>query len=168
MRKLALTTAISAGLFIVPSFVFAQGADTIRAAQQALKEKGYDPGEADGVDGPKTRSAVRAFQRKQNLQADGKLGPQTLDGLGVQHASAGTQMKKAGTNVKTSYSSGGKDIAEGSKELGSNIKHGEVVGGAKGFGKGIGEGAAKIGVGTGHAAKNVAKGVKNAVTPGKQ
>jgi peptidoglycan hydrolase-like protein with peptidoglycan-binding domain len=168
MRRPLLVLSFAIGCGLIPTCLTAQSADAIRSAQEALKAKGFDPGEADGVDGPKTRSAVRAFQKQQNMKADGRLGPQTLDSLGVQEAPAGAQMKKAGSNIKNSYTTGGKQIGEGGKEFGSDVKHGELTDGAKDLGKGVGQGAAKIGVGTGHAAKNVAKGVKNAFTPDKK
>src|SRR6476646_10813454 len=38
---------------------------------------------ADGVYGPKTRSAVKRFQRAHGLAADGVAGPQTLAALGL-------------------------------------------------------------------------------------
>lgn len=157
-------SAIALGLCIASPVLFGQSSDEIKQAQQALKDKGFDPGPIDGVDGTQTKSAVRDFQKSQNLTPDGRLGPQTLDGLGVKHGGPTTNMKAAGSNLKNSYSNGGKDIGEGGKGLGKGIKDGHPVAGAKDFGKGVGDGAAKIGVGTGHAAKNVAKGVKNAVT----
>lgn len=167
MRKVACTFVFGLGLLGAFGVLQGQSLEEIKQAQQVLKDKGYDPGPADGVDGPKTHAALREYQKKQNLTADGRLGPQTLDSLGVKHGSVGTNMRAAGTNIKHSYTSGGKDIGEGSKDLGTNVKHGEIVAGAKDFGKGVGEGAAKIGVGTGHAAKNAAKGVKNAIIPNK-
>lgn len=166
MRRILGTSAILLGLCIASPALFAQSSDEIQQAQQALKDKGFDPGPVDGVDGDKTKTAVKQFQKSQNLTPDGRLGPQTLDGLGVKHGSAKTNMKAAGSNLKNSYANGGKDIGEGGKDLGKNVKDGHPVEAAKDFGKGVGEGAAKIGVGTGHAAKNAAKGVKNAVTPG--
>lgn len=166
MRKILGVAAVVVGLYVACPAVRAQSSDEIQQAQEALKAKGYDPGPADGVDGPKTKAAVRDFQKSQNLTPDGRLGPQTLDGLGVKHGSASTNMKAAGSNLKNSYSNGGKNIGEGGKDLGKGIKDGHPVAGAKDFGKGVGDGTAKIGVGTGHAAKNVAKGVKNAVTGG--
>lgn len=166
MRKILGMAAVVLGLCVVCPAIHAQSSADIQAAQQALKDKGFDPGPIDGVDGPKTKSAIKEFQKSQNLTADGRLGPQTLDGLGVKQGTAKTNMKAAGSNLKNSYGTGGKEIGEGSKELGENVKDGHVVAGAKDFGKGVGEGAAKIGVGTGHAAKNAAKGVKNAVTGG--
>lgn len=162
MRKILAVSALGIGLWALP--VLAQQSDTVREAQQALKDKGYDPGPIDGIDGPRTRAAIRSYQEKENITADGVLGPKTLDSLGVKHASAGTEFSTAGENVKHSYSEGGKDIGHGAKDMGSDIKHGEVVEGAKDLGKGVGEGAKKIGVGTGHAAKNAAKGAKTAVT----
>jgi membrane-bound lytic murein transglycosylase B len=39
--------------------------------QRLLAARGYDVGEADGVIGRRTREAIRAFQRSQNLPADG-------------------------------------------------------------------------------------------------
>jgi len=143
----------------------AQGSATIRDAQQALKDKGFDPGPVDGVNGPATRSAVKKYQEQQNISPDGVLGAKTLDALGVKHAESQKELAASGENVKNSYSKGGKTVAEGTKDAGTDIKHGEVGEGAVDFGKGVGKGTAKIAEGTGHAAKNVGKGVKNAVVP---
>jgi len=41
--------------------------------QRILAELGYDPGPADGVMGPRTRAAIRAFQTTVGLPADGRL-----------------------------------------------------------------------------------------------
>lgn len=160
MQKLLANAALAMCLCVAPA-VFGQGHNSVHDAQQALKDKGFDPGPVDGIMGPRTQAAIRSYQEKNNLAADGRLGPQTLGSLGVETAAPGTKMKAAGTNIKESYSSGGKQIGEGSKALGSDVKHGEVVDGAKAFGKDVGNGAAKIGVGTGHAAKNAATAVKD-------
>lgn len=51
---------------------------TILELQRALQSKGFDPGPVDGIAGPKTRSAVRAFQAKHGLEPDGIAGPKTV------------------------------------------------------------------------------------------
>jgi hypothetical protein len=66
--------------------------------------------------------------------------------------------------VKNSFGTGGKDVGQGGKALATDVKHGEVLNGAKQFGKGLGHGIAKIGKGTGEATENAAKGVKHAVS----
>jgi cytoskeletal protein RodZ len=53
----------------------------VKQLQQALNSLGYDVGTPDGVYGPKTEAAVKEFQTKQNLTADGIVGPQTLRAL---------------------------------------------------------------------------------------
>jgi peptidoglycan hydrolase-like protein with peptidoglycan-binding domain len=53
----------------------------VRAAQQALQEKGFDPGPADGVMGAKTTAAVKEFQQKNNLTVTGTLDADTRDRL---------------------------------------------------------------------------------------
>jgi peptidoglycan hydrolase-like protein with peptidoglycan-binding domain len=159
--------SIVLGISLCAISALAQNGDTVRSAQQVLKDKGLYSGSVDGIYGPLTRKAVRSYQQQQNLTADGRLGPQTLSSLGVQESTPGTSFGKAGSQVKNSYAAGGKDVGRGGKEFGSEIKHGNVVEAGKELGKGVGTGAAKIGEGTGHAAKSAATGVKNAVTPKK-
>ncbi len=50
-------------------------------AQAMLNELGYDLGKVDGKYGPKTRAAVKAFQKKQQLQVDGKIDDKLLEQL---------------------------------------------------------------------------------------
>jgi predicted chitinase len=49
----------------------------VKAVQQQLKAQGYLTGAADGIFGPATAEAVKAFQRDHGLEADGIVGPQT-------------------------------------------------------------------------------------------
>ena len=53
----------------------------IGAIQQALREKGYEPGPIDGRRGPKTRQAIVAYQREAGLQVDGEVSTALLDHL---------------------------------------------------------------------------------------
>ena len=163
MNKVFAASFLALSLSAIPAM--AQGSATVRDAQQALKDKGFDPGAVDGLNGPATRAAVKKYQDAQHLDEDGRLGPKTLSSLGVTHVKSTTQMKTGGEQVKNGYSEGGKQVAEGSKEMGHDVKKGEVGSGAVDFGKGVGHGAASVGKSTGHAAKSVAKGIKNAVTP---
>ena len=57
--------------------------DRIAQIQRALKARGFDPGPIDGVIGPETMAAVRAFQRKNNLPVDKYLNIATVRALGV-------------------------------------------------------------------------------------
>jgi N-acetylmuramoyl-L-alanine amidase len=55
----------------------------VKRLQKALKAQGIDPGGADGVFGPHTAAAVRAFQLQEGLVPDGEAGPATLGKLGL-------------------------------------------------------------------------------------
>lgn len=54
-----------------------QGKD-VKDIQQRLIALGYLSGEADGLFGPDTESAVEAFQNQHSLPADGIVGPSTM------------------------------------------------------------------------------------------
>ena len=58
-------------------------AEQVRSIQKALQEKGMDPGPIDGVMGPRTQSALRAYQKDQKLPETGQLDAQTREKLGV-------------------------------------------------------------------------------------
>ena len=52
--------------------------DIVKTIQEALVKKGYLKGKADGVCGTNTLEAVKAFQKANNLTADGQAGTKTL------------------------------------------------------------------------------------------
>jgi len=60
------------------------GSGRVRAVQEALKTKGFDPGPIDGVKGPQTTQAVKDFQRAENLEVTGRADSATLNKLGVE------------------------------------------------------------------------------------
>ncbi len=56
------------------------------AMQQALKDKGFDPGPIDGTVGPRTTAAVRAYQKAENLALTGQMDRDTAAKLGVKQS----------------------------------------------------------------------------------
>ena len=54
------------------------GSPEVMALQEALKKAGENPGTADGKLGPKTRSALRAFQKKNKLKVTGRADKPTM------------------------------------------------------------------------------------------
>ena len=56
---------------------FAPGQETVavRDIQEQLKAQGFNPGPVDGVLGPKTCDAVRAYQKAAGLRIDGVIDP---------------------------------------------------------------------------------------------
>jgi peptidoglycan hydrolase-like protein with peptidoglycan-binding domain len=53
----------------------------IELAQKSLKARGHDPGPIDGVNGPRTTAALKAYQQAQGLEATGRLDDATLGKL---------------------------------------------------------------------------------------
>ena len=54
------------------------GSPEVMALQEALKKAGENPGTADGKLGLKTRSALRAFQKKNKLKVTGRADKPTM------------------------------------------------------------------------------------------
>ncbi len=65
----------------VPGYEDPRPLDSERAVQEALVVLGYDPGEVDGIMGPFTMNAIRAFQRAERLRPDGIFGPLTRQAM---------------------------------------------------------------------------------------
>jgi len=61
----------------------------VKALQELLTARGYDPGPSDGIFGEKTRLAVVAFQAIEGLTADGLVGSATMAALGDAPAAGG-------------------------------------------------------------------------------
>ena len=64
--------------------------------QTRLKNWGYYAGAVDGIYGSRTEAAVRWFQRKNGLSADGQAGPQTLAALGLPTGQTGQAQSSSG------------------------------------------------------------------------
>ncbi|HSS64415.1 MAG TPA: peptidoglycan-binding domain-containing protein [Gammaproteobacteria bacterium] len=55
--------------------------EKVAAVQRRLSDLDYEPGPVDGLMGPRTRNAVRAFQRANSLSPNGRLNAGTLKAL---------------------------------------------------------------------------------------
>ena len=64
--------------------------EQVRIIQTKLKNWGYYDGSVDGIFGSGTAEAVRYFQRKNGLTADGIVGPATLKALGMSTGGGGS------------------------------------------------------------------------------
>lgn len=65
--------------------IFMQGPD-VSALQKRLQELGYEPGKIDGIFGPATEKAVKAFQSFHGINPDGIAGPETWTRLNISPA----------------------------------------------------------------------------------
>jgi peptidoglycan hydrolase-like protein with peptidoglycan-binding domain len=79
MRRLLVPVLVAAAL---PASAAAFTNPQIPGLQVALRAHGYDTGPVDGIVGPRTAAAVRTFQRRNGIHADGLAGPQTRVKLG--------------------------------------------------------------------------------------
>ena len=88
--------AVTASLTSAWGDAYKKGASgaTVTEIQTRLKNWGYYSGEVDGMFGSATEKAVKYFQQKNGLTADGVVGTQTLAALGINGGgdlSGGTQ-----------------------------------------------------------------------------
>jgi peptidoglycan hydrolase-like protein with peptidoglycan-binding domain len=100
--------------------------DKVKAIQEALKTKGFDPGEPDGVVGPKTGQALREFQKSQNIQVTGRIDDKTASALGVD-AGAGKE-STMGSRAKSEPSGSSPSGASGTGSQSSGAMQKEKTG----------------------------------------
>jgi peptidoglycan hydrolase-like protein with peptidoglycan-binding domain len=79
--------------------------EQVRAAQQALKDKGHDPGNADGVMGPRTQAALKDFQKAQGLKETGRLDAETMSKLGIEGKTSAKESSSPAASPQTGASS---------------------------------------------------------------
>ena len=66
------------------------GQQDVRQVQEALKNQGQNPGPIDGIMGPRTRQALRAFQGENALKQTGTLDAETKQKLNIEGSSSGS------------------------------------------------------------------------------
>lgn len=59
--------------------------DVVKEVQRKLNSNNFSTGSVDGIYGNKTSSAIRDFQRSENIEVTGRLNQETLDALGVDY-----------------------------------------------------------------------------------
>src|SRR4051794_3790917 len=82
VRVRAGTALMLLALLVAPAWARAAGSPNVAALQIALRGAGLYGGTVDGVPGPGTVRAVRAFQSRNGLAADGVAGSGTRSALG--------------------------------------------------------------------------------------
>ena len=100
-RKFIIGFIILFVFLLVVIFIYKKSSTTIEALskygsrgsevtqiQTKLKAWGYYTGSIDGIYGTKTLNAVKYFQRKNGLTADGIAGPKTLAAMGINSSSS--------------------------------------------------------------------------------
>ena len=102
-----------------------------RQLQQALRDRGFDPGPIDGINGPQTRAAVMDYQRANNMEATGRPSQQMLSSLGV--AAGGTRAAQGsrGTSERDRAYMGGGTVGQ---DRGTGATGGTMGSGAGGPG----------------------------------
>lgn len=79
---LALTVLIAPPALAAVLGIGSSGSDVTKV-QQKLIQWGYLKGSADGKYGAQTQAAVQAFQRKNGLAVDGRVGAKTAAAMGI-------------------------------------------------------------------------------------
>ena len=110
-----LTIAVGVSMFVYqkniditsqPAAIIKVGStgSDVKTVQRKLKNWGYYTGSVDGIYGSKTKEAVKYFQRKNGLSADGIVGNKTLAALGM-NVSGGSSSSGSSSGGAGGYSS---------------------------------------------------------------
>ncbi len=101
----------------------------VRAVQKRLKKLGYYSGDIDGDYGNGTKTAVKAFQKRNGLSANGTVNSQTLSKLnssGAKKADASSSGGGNGTEMLSWFKNGSSRIPKGAIFKVKDIKTGKV------------------------------------------
>jgi peptidoglycan hydrolase-like protein with peptidoglycan-binding domain/surface antigen len=113
---------------VIPSEQEPLGSVDVKAAQRALLELGYYEAGVDGIVGPKTKAAVRAFQKARNLQITGDLTRELVQTI-VNSAAGSRQRMSSFTGLaQPVYEIGDRFYySDGSSETVLSAEEGRVV-----------------------------------------
>ena len=76
--------------------------EEVRTIQTKLKRWGYYNGNVDGIYGSQTMEAVKYFQRKNGLTADGIAGTKTLQAMGIYSSSGNSSSSNSSSSTNSS------------------------------------------------------------------
>lgn len=101
-----MLTYIGTTLFLTPyheavkaaTYSWGSRGSVVREIQTRLKRWGYYTGTVDGVYGYRTYTAVKKFQGKNGLAADGVAGNRTLSALGINTGTAAATTTRVSSN----------------------------------------------------------------------
>lgn len=84
---------------VIEAVVLKKGStgSTVKTLQTKLKNWGYYKGSVDGVYGSQTVEAVKYFQRRNGLTADGIVGKKTAEAIGITLTSSGSGYSNSDT-----------------------------------------------------------------------
>lgn len=80
----------------------------VKSIQEALTICGFHPGSIDGAMGPNTENAIKGFQKKSGVSADGIVGPDTAGKLSEALGAASVRA----ASLKGYFSGGGGSAAD--------------------------------------------------------
>ena len=95
-----------------------EGIELTKRVQQMLSELGYKPGPIDGVMGPKTKSAIHAFQETYGIEVDGRITDELMDAMltdAMERLSANNRQSRPVEPDGPTYSVIGRDEIPGIK-----------------------------------------------------
>ncbi len=115
MVLVILISAMLPAAVLAENLRYGSRGDKVKELQQKLKRWGYYTGSIDGIFGSGTQAAVKNFQKKNGLTADGIVGPKTASALGMNLTSS-------------SSSSGSSSSSSGDLYLLARLVHGEARG----------------------------------------